>query len=85
MSAEAIHSIRSRAQTILALAGILERLDASPSVDAGQYQTVVTRLKAALAEPLPDIVLEAVLSDHPAAQQLYENLREERGGRAARS
>jgi hypothetical protein len=61
-------TIRSRAQVILALAGILERLDASSEVNAGQYQTVVTRLKAALTEPLPDIVLAAVLSDHPAAQ-----------------
>jgi hypothetical protein len=38
-----------------------------------------------LAEPLPEVVLEAVLSDHPAAQLFYENMRDERGDREAGS
>jgi hypothetical protein len=50
-------------------------------VDADQYRTVVARLKAALAEPLPQVVLDAVLSGHPAAQTLYEAKREESASR----
>lgn len=79
MSAPAQHSIRSRALVIMALAGILEHLEESTDVDAGQYRTVVARLKAALAEPLPDVVLDSVLRGRPAAQTLYANMREEMG------
>lgn len=79
MSADSAASIRSRAQVILALAGILEHLDASTGVNADQYQVVVARLKAALLEPMPAVVLDAVLSGRPAAQTLYENIREELG------
>ncbi|MEY8877599.1 MAG: hypothetical protein AB9M60_13895 [Leptothrix sp. (in: b-proteobacteria)] len=74
-------SVRSNAQAVLALAGLLERIENSPiHVDAAQYQAVVSKLKAALHEPLPGMVLDAVLSGHSAAAEVYENLHYARSG-----
>ena len=75
MSLPNVDSLRSQVQTVMALAHLLERIEHSPvPVDADQYQAVVTRLKLALSTPLPDEMLDAVLSPHPAAAEIYENL-----------
>ncbi len=75
MSAPFTESVRSRAQALLVLAGLLERLERSPvPVDAAQYRTVVTRLSAALSEDWPDDLISALLKAHPSTAELYENL-----------
>lgn len=68
-------TVKSRLQAVIALAGLLERMDRSASaVDADQYRLVVTRLQAALSDDLPTDALNAVLGAHPAAAEVYENL-----------
>jgi hypothetical protein len=81
MSSLNAESIRSLAQTAVALADLLERMEQSPSaIDADQYRIVVSRLRTALSQPLPAVVLDAVLSGHPAAQTLYENMHYSQSG-----
>jgi hypothetical protein len=81
MSSPATASIRSRAQTIASLAGLLEHVEHSAQApDPGQYRGLVAQLQAALAEPLPDDVLDAVLIGRPAAATVYENLHYARSG-----
>jgi hypothetical protein len=81
MSSPATASIRSRAQTIASLAGLLEHVERSAQApDPGQYRALVAQLQAALAEPLPPEVLDAVLSGRPAAAAVYENLHYARSG-----
>lgn len=60
--------------TLVALAGLLERLERSTApLAADQYQVLVQRLGRALDAELPSGALEAVLVTHPAAAELYEN------------
>lgn len=81
MSASNIASMKCRLQTVIALAGILERIERSAApMNAEQYQVVVDRLKSALSEELPDDALQAVLNAHPSAAELYENLHYEHSG-----
>jgi hypothetical protein len=81
MSAPSTESVRSRAQALLVLAGLLERLERSPvRVDPAQYRTVVARLSAALAEDWPQDLMDALLRAHPATAELYENLNYARSG-----
>jgi len=57
------------------LAALLERLDRSTVVvDAQQYQSVVRRLADALEQAEPGADMDAVLTQFPAASDLYENL-----------
>jgi hypothetical protein len=67
---------RAAVETVIVLAGLLERLERRPGrIDADAHRTVVERLGRALAAPeLPADALDAVLGAHPAAAQLYENL-----------
>ena len=75
MSAPKLESVKSRIETVLALAGLLERVERAPTtVSADQYQSLVRQLKHALTQELPDAALQAVLGAHPAAAELYENL-----------
>lgn len=75
MTAPSTESVRSRAQALLVLAGLLERLERSPvRVDPTQYRTVVTRLSAALMEDWPQDLIDALLKAHPSTAELYENL-----------
>jgi len=68
-------TIRHRLESVIALANLMERLDHSPTaVDPQQYQWVAGRLKTALDKDLPNEVLQAVLSAHPGAAEVYENL-----------
>ncbi|RZS53375.1 hypothetical protein [Sphaerotilus mobilis] len=75
MSAPSTESVRSRAQALLVLAGLLERLErSSVPVDAAQYRTVVIRLSQALSEDWPQDLIDALLKAHPSTAELYENL-----------
>lgn len=66
---------------IQVLAQLLEKLDRSPvAADAAQYQAVVRRLGAELAQAAPGAALSAVLDAYPAAAELYENIRYEHAG-----
>ncbi|MEO8081685.1 MAG: hypothetical protein ABI641_14225 [Caldimonas sp.] len=68
-------SLKTRLETVIALARLLDRVEASPvPVGADQYRQLVRQLTAALAEPLPDSALQAILGAHPGAAELYENL-----------
>lgn len=81
-SASSSASRRAAFETVVVLAGLLERLERHPShVDAEQYRVVVQRLGRALdADELPAEALDAVLSAHPAAAELYENRRYAQAG-----
>jgi hypothetical protein len=75
MTASNISLVKNRLQAVIALAGILERVERGGApVDADQYRVVVDRLSSALSEDLPDDVLQAVLAAHPSAAELYENM-----------
>jgi hypothetical protein len=75
MTTSSIASVTARLQGVIALAGILERIERSSApVDADQYQVVVARLKEALSVELPEDALQAVLGAYPCAAGLYENM-----------
>ncbi len=66
---------RSRLETVIALARLLERVERAPSsASADQYRALVLQLQAALEEGLPTDALNAVLSAYPAAGEVYENM-----------
>ena len=68
-------SIRHRLEHLIALAGLLERIEQRRmDVGAEQYRALVVRLQRALGEELPGDALQAVLAAHPATAELYENL-----------
>lgn len=75
MTSPSTDTVRSRIETVVALAGLLERVEHSRTpLGADQYQGLVRRLKVALGAELPDAALQAVLGAYPAAAELYENL-----------
>jgi hypothetical protein len=81
MSAPQTESLQSRLETTVALARLLERVEASPTpVGADQYQALVRQLKAALATDLPTPALDAILGAYPATAELYENMHYESSG-----
>jgi len=81
MSTPQVQTPRSSVNTAAALAHLLERIDRSGNpIDAGQYQIVVSRLKNALNDNLPDDALTAVLNTYPSTAELYENMHYELSG-----
>jgi hypothetical protein len=81
MTAPRTESLHTRLETLIALARLLERVEANPvAIGADQYRALVRQLKAALAEPLPRAPLEAILKAHPATAELYENMNYELSG-----
>jgi hypothetical protein len=75
MTAPKLESIRSRIETVVALARLLERVEAKPAaIGAEQYRALARQIGELLAEDLPDNVLQAVLGSYPATAELYENL-----------
>ena len=81
MTAPRTESLQSRLETLIALARLLERVEASPvAVGADQYRALVGRIKAALAAPLPAAPLQAILNAHPATAEIYENMNYEISG-----
>ena len=74
MNAPQTESLHSRLETLIALARLLERVEASPQpIGADQYRSLVRRIKDALAPALPHQALEAILAAHPATAEIYEN------------
>src|SRR5438552_11677564 len=69
-------SVKNHIETLVALAGLLERVEKTPikKVGADQYRTLVRQVEAALAEEMPDPALQAVLNAYPATADVYENL-----------
>ena len=81
MSAPRTQSLRSHLETLIALARLLERVEASPAaIGADQYRALVGQVKAALAPALPQEALQAILAAHPATAEIYENLHYETSG-----
>jgi len=81
MSAPILASQRSNIENLVALAGLLERVEHSVSpLGAEQYRTLVQRVGIALAADMPSEALQAVLGAHPAAAELYENLHYDHAG-----
>jgi len=81
MTAPRTESLQSRLETLIALARLLERVEASPiAVGADQYRALVGQLKATLAAPLPAAPLQAILRAHPATGEIYENMNYEISG-----
>ena len=68
-------------KALLVLAALLERLDRSAvPVDPAQYRTVADRLLQALRDAKPGDELGTLLSNHPAAAEMYENMHYELAG-----
>ena len=81
MSAPLTHTLRTRIETLIALARLLERVEASPvAVGADQYRALVGQLASSLSAPLPEPALQAILGAYPATAELYENLHYEASG-----
>ena len=81
MNAPRTESLRTQFETLIALARLLERVEASPvGVGADQYRALVGQIKATLVVPLPPAPLHAVLSAHPATAEIYENMNYEISG-----
>jgi hypothetical protein len=75
MSAPKLDSVRTRLETVIALARLLERVERAPSsASAEQYRALVLQLQQALDDDLPTDALNAVLSAYPASAEVYENL-----------
>ena len=75
MSAPRLDSFKTRLETVIALARLLERVERTPSgASADQYRALVLQLQAALDDGLPTEALNAVLSAYPAAGEVYENM-----------
>jgi hypothetical protein len=75
MSAPRLDSFKTRLETVIALARLLERVERMPSgASAEQYRALVLQLQGALDEGLPTDALNAVLSAYPAAGEVYENM-----------
>src|SRR4051794_5730894 len=81
MNRTELASIRHRLENLIALAGLLERVERSPErIGAEQYQQLVARIKHALGKELPAEALQAVLAAHPATAVVYENLHYHQAG-----
>lgn len=74
-------SLPARLQTLAVSAALLERLERDKrGASAGQYQLLACQLRDLLAAAEPDLILEALLDNFPAAAEIYENLRYEHAG-----
>ena len=81
MSAPNLESVKSRLETVIALARLVERVERSTTApDAAQYRSLVKQLGTALDADLPQDALEAILNASPACAELYENLHYEKSG-----
>jgi hypothetical protein len=75
-------ALKNRIENLIAMAQLLERVDANPTiVGAQQYLNLVTTVKTLLSEDdLPEDALRAVLRACPATAQVYENMHYDRSG-----
>ena len=73
--------LQTRLETLIALARLLERVEASPvAVGADQYLALVRQIQAALQVELPESARDAILGSHPGTATIYENLHYETSG-----
>lgn len=61
-------------RTVEMLAGLLTHIERQMRPDPHQYRVVVTRLSAALEAVSMDATLRAILTAHPSAAEIYENV-----------
>ncbi len=81
MAASRLEPLQTRLETVIALSRLLERVEAkNVAIGADQYRALVRQLQAALATPLPESALEAILGTYPASAVLYENLHYDASG-----
>ena len=74
-------ALQNRIENLIAMAQLLERVDANPTiVGAQQYQNLVRTVQTLLEDDLPEDALRAVLRACPASATLYENLHYDRSG-----
>ncbi len=74
-------ALKSRIENLIAMAQLLERVDAQPTmVGAQQYRNLVRTVQGLLEEEWPEDALRAVLRGCPASAMLYENLHYDRSG-----
>jgi len=75
MASPSTEPLHTRLETLIALARLLERVEASTrAVGAGQYRSLVRQIESLLSAPLPGPALRAILDAHPATAELWENL-----------
>ncbi len=81
MNTSSTASLQTRLETLIALARLLERVEASPvAVGADQYLALVRQIQAVLQVELPESARDAILGAHPATATIYENLHYETSG-----
>lgn len=81
MAAPQLEPLQTRLETVIALSRLLERVEArGVSIGPDQYRALVRQLQSALALPLPERALAAILGAHPASAELYENMHYEVSG-----
>jgi len=81
MSTPNFTSTRAKLETVIALARMLERAEQGlAQLSADEYRLIVHRLQAALSAEFPADALQAVLSAHPGAAEVYENMQYEHAG-----
>jgi len=75
-------TLQNRIENLVAMAQLLERVDAQPTlIGAEQYRQLVHKVTALLDDPLvPEDALRAVLRASPASATLYENRHYDRSG-----
>jgi hypothetical protein len=74
-------ALKNRIENLIAMAQLLERVDANPTiVGAQQYRNLVNTVRELLSDDLPDDALRAVLKACPASATLYENMHYDRSG-----
>lgn len=79
--ASSVAPLHTRLETLIALARLLERVEASSViVGADPYLALVRQVQLALKAELPELAREAILSAHPATATIYENLHYETSG-----
>jgi len=75
MPAPSTEPLHTRLETLIALARLLERVEASTrAVGAGQYRSLVRQIATLLSAPLPGPALRAILDAYPATAEIWENL-----------
>jgi hypothetical protein len=77
-----VETLQSRIENLVAMARLLERVDANPAlIGARQYQSLARKVQSLLDDPeLPEAALQAVLGASAACATLYENLHYDRSG-----
>ena len=75
-------ALQNRIENLIAMAQLLERVDAQPTlVGAQQYQNLVNTVMKLLADDeVPEDARRALLRASPACATLYENLHYDRSG-----